>query len=414
MTRTGASKADASGKAICIDVTRLVRRTGRVFTGVDRVEWAYLNWALASQNTVYGVMRSAFGYVLLDRRGLEVLRDRVRDASWPKPDLLSRFALKLSAQRRGAETALRSVAIARATPARLARMLRRAIREPFVYFNTGHSNLTHRMLGAIKSHEQAQSVVLIHDMIPLTHPQFQRPGTEDAFRAKMQTVSRLADALICNSQHTLTETARVFAEFGRMPPAIVAPLGVEPPVCAAHAPEVPQPYVICIGTIEPRKNHAFLLDLWASWPSDTPPPHLVICGGRGWNNEAVFAQLDAMKAKGAPVTELNGLPDAQMFALLRDAKSALFPSHAEGYGLPQLEAAQLGVPLICGDLDIYREVLGKLPVYVRTDDPYSWAQAITETLQADGDDRKRAEKPGSDGIVPKWDAHFNLVLKEFG
>jgi len=337
MTRTGASKADASGKAICIDVTRLVRRTGRVFTGVDRVEWAYLNWALASQNTVYGVMRSAFGYVLLDRRGLEVLRDRVRDASWPKPDLLSRFALKLSAQRRGAETALRSVAIARATPARLARMLRRAIREPFVYFNTGHSNLTHRMLGAIKSHEQAQSVVLIHDMIPLTHPQFQRPGTEDAFRAKMQTVSR-----------------------------------------------------------------------------HTPPPHLVICGGRGWNNEAVFAQLDAMKAKGAPVTELNGLPDAQMFALLRDAKSALFPSHAEGYGLPQLEAAQLGVPLICGDLDIYREVLGKLPVYVRTDDPYSWAQAITETLQADGDDRKRAEKPGSDGIVPKWDAHFNLVLKEFG
>lgn len=401
-------------KAICLDVTRLVRRTGRVLTGVDRVEWAYLEWCLGLDRPVYGLMRSAFGYLLLDHGGLRVLHTHVRDASWPNPDLMSRLALKLSPARRGAETALRKVAIARATPARLARMLRKNISGDMLYLNTGHSNLTRRVLGAVKSHGRAQSAVLIHDMIPLTHPEFQRPGTVKAFEKRMRVVSEQADVLICNSAQTLAETQAQFARFGRMPPAIVAHLGVIDPVIGADAPDVPGPYVITVGTIEPRKNHALLLDVWEAWAKDGAPPHLVICGNRGWNNDAVFARLDAMKAAGAPVIEYNGLEDGAMLRLVSGARAALFPSHAEGYGLPQIEAAQLGVPVICGDLDIYREVLGDLPVYVKADDPYSWRNAITQTLQSDSDDRMRADEAKPSFTAPDWDSHFNLVLKEFG
>lgn len=413
----GGTKLDTTPnkpKVICLDVTRLVRRSGRVFTGVDRVEWAYLEWLLSLDRPVFGLMRSAFGYVLLDKQGLDLLHRHVRDASWQRPDALSRLALKLSNVRRGAETTLRRAAVARATPARLAGMLRRVLKGDVLYLNTGHSNLTRRVLGAFKSHGAAQSVVLIHDVIPLTHPHYQRPGTVASFETRMKAVSASADGLICNSAHTQRETDVQFARFGRVPPSIVAHLGVGAPVVGDTAPEVPKPYVITVGTIEPRKNHSVLLDVWERWAESKDLPHLVICGARGWNNEAVFTRLDRLAAEGARVIELNGLDDQAMFKLVQGAQAALFPSFAEGYGLPQIEAAQLGVPLICGDLDIYGEILGDLPVYVSVDDPYRWCDAIEQTLHRDGDDSKRAEPPQTTRITPTWESHFNLVLSKYG
>jgi len=174
-------------------------------------------------------------------------------------------------------------------------MMRHTIPGPVLYLNVGHSNLTRRVFGAIKSHPAAKSVVLIHDMIPLTHPQFQRAGTVQAFEARMRVVSEMADAVICNSEDTLHQTGLQFEKFGRMPPAVVAHLGVTPAMPGPDAPDVPLPYVICVGTIEPRKNHALLLDLWEDWPPDSAPPHLVICGARGWNNEDVFKRIDVRR-----------------------------------------------------------------------------------------------------------------------
>lgn len=403
-----------SARPICLDLTRLIRRSGRVFTGVDRVEWAYLEWCLTLDREVYGLVRTALGYVLLDRLGLSEIHDRTRAADWPAPGLLSRLSPNLSIERRGAETALRTFAIARCTPLGLRRMLAKVLPSNVLYLNTGHSNLTARVFTAFKSLADAQSVALIHDMIPLTHPEFQRDGTVKAFERKMQVVSQYADGLICNSEQTQKDVETFMGMMGRVPLSVVAHLGVESPIVGAEAPDIPRPYVITVGTIEPRKNHALLLDIWQDWPSEQSPPHLVICGGRGWNNEDVFARIEALKAKGAPITELNGIDDATMLKLVQGASAALFPSFAEGYGLPQIEAAQLGVPLICGDLDIYGEVLGELPVYVDVNDAYSWRNAIEKTVQPDAEGRDRAERYKSEFRVPSWDSHFNLVLKHFG
>lgn len=109
-----------------------------------------------------------------------------------------------------------------------------------------------------------------------------------------------------------------------MPDAFLAHLGVEiPEIPEVALPEISTPYFITIGTIEPRKNHAFLLDLWEGWEDAL---HLVICGNRGWKNEDVFARLDTVDR--SRITELNGLEDAQMMGLLKGAKAALFPSFA--------------------------------------------------------------------------------------
>ncbi|MGH1576046.1 glycosyltransferase family 4 protein [Planktotalea sp.] len=414
---TRAHSISENERPICLDLTRLLSRTGLVHTGVDRVEWAYLEWCLSLDRAIYGLFRSAFGYVLLDRSGLAFAHQHLRAADWGDPDLLSRFALKLSPQRRAAETALRKRAIARSTPARLARMLRRAFPDDVLYLNTGHSNLTRRVFGAFKSLKTAQCVVLIHDMIPLDWPDHQRDGTVEAFEKRMRIVSQYADALICNSQQTRADAERHMTRFGRVPDAIVAHLGVDiPNTPDVRLPDVPAPYVISIGTIEPRKNHAFLLDLWEDWSgsSESSPPYLVICGNRGWKNEDVFARLDGVKASGLPILEFNGLDDAQMMGLMKGAEAALFPSLAEGYGLPQVEAFALGVPVICGDLDIYREVLGEFPVYAETSNAYVWRTEIEKLLQKDSDDRGRVGNDQARFTPPQWAAHFNLVLKHFG
>lgn len=386
-------------------------------TGVDRVEWAYLEWCLRLDRPVYGLLRSAFGYLLLDRSGMAYFQAHVRGADWGKPDILSRFARKLSPARRAGEAALRKHAIVRCTSARLARMLRHQFSNGVLYLNTGHSNLTRRVFGAFKSLSNAKSAVLIHDMIPLDWPDHQRAGTVAQFEIRMRVVSELADALICNSQQTLDDTKRHMTGFGRMPEAIVAHLGIDLPEFEDVAlPEVPSPYVMTIGTIEPRKNHAFLLDLWEDWARDieNPPPTLVICGNRGWKSEAVFARLDAAKANGLPVIEMNGLGDAEMMGLLKNADAALFPSLAEGFGLPQAEALGLGIPVICGDLAIYREVLGEFPVYAETSNPYVWRTEIEKLLQKDSVGLGRVGYDQALYTPPRWETHFNLVLKHFG
>lgn len=399
-------------RPICLDLTRLLSRTGMVHTGVDRVEWAYLEWCLRLERPVFGLVRSAFGYLLLDRAGMAFAHAHLRSADWGKPDVLSRFAVKASPVRRSGETALRRQAIARSTPSRLGYMLRKNFPEGVLYLNTGHSNLTRRVFSAFKAILGSQTVALIHDMIPLDWPDHQRAGTVQRFEKRMRIVSKYADALICNSEQTKQDCEKHMGQFGRMPPAIVAHLGVElPEAKSVTLPDIPCPYVISVGTIEPRKNHAFLLDLWEGWEN---PPHLLICGNRGWRNEEVFARLDAAKALGAQITELNGLDDAHLMELLKGAKAALFPSLAEGYGLPQIEALSLGTPIICNDLDIYREVLGEFPVYAETSNAYVWRTEIEKLLQEDSDDQGRVDKNQAQYVPPSWDAHFNLVLKHFG
>jgi glycosyltransferase involved in cell wall biosynthesis len=382
-----------------LDLTRLVSRAGRPLTGVDRVEFAYLTQLLAA-GTLYGLVRSSLGYVLLDHDGCAALRDRVVSQAWGAPDRLSRIKRGMDPVRARAEADLRRVCLARCLPLRLRAMLRRHLPRGITYVNTGHTNLTDRVLSALHGID-ARVSVFVHDTIPLDHPQYQRPGTVDAFRHFLGRAAR-ADLLICNSRQTENDLARHLGD--RRPRTISAPLGLDltTPDKAPGGPWT-SPYFVTLGTIEPRKNHALLLDLW----DDIPDAHLLICGSRGWENQATFARLDAHPPR---IHELPGLTDGQVAALLTGAAGLLFPSLAEGYGLPPVEAAALGVPVLLNDLPIYREVLGDIPVYADAGDRYLWHKEINRMAeQHQADDTRRAEQAPC-FVPPTWEAHFKTVL----
>lgn len=388
-----------------LDLTRSLRRVRRTATGVDRVELAYLSELLRRDAPLYGVARTALGYVLLDRAGIQAFHARLMGhVPWGRADLMSRLPRGRNVALMQAESDLRRLALTRCLPAFLPRILRRYLPPGFVYLNVGHSNLTDRVLGAMKEAE-GQVAVLIHDVIPLEYPAYQRPGTVAPFRAKIDRVSAQADLVIYNSQDTQRRSEAQMR--GRIPPAVVAHLGVDAPT--PDVGELPagllpkRPYFVIVGTIEPRKNHGFLLDLWQSIGPTAPP--LLICGSRGWNNSAVFDRLDRLPPDGA-VQEIAGLSDNALAALVQGAAGMLFPSYAEGFGLPPAEALSLGTRVLCNDLPVLHEVLGDKAVYAALTEPYSWIRTIEDWAETPPDPR-----PATTFIAPTWAEHFKTVLK---
>tara|TARA_R110002020_G_scaffold475452_1_gene710148 strand:- start:26713 stop:27957 length:1245 start_codon:yes stop_codon:yes gene_type:complete len=390
-----------------LDFTRLMRRAGGVWTGVDRVELAYLAELVAGDVPVWGLARTPLGYVLLDHSGLSgFYRRLIGEAQFAAPDLLSRMQRGMHDTARRALTDARKCAVARALPRGLVRMLARHLPAGTAYLNTGHSNLSERVLTAVRALEGARIAVLVHDVIPLEYPQYQREGTVAAFERKMQRVQRYTDLIIYNSADTRQRTERVMAPWGNVPAGIVAHLGTMDPVpdhsiLPADLPPA-APYFITVGTIEPRKNHALLLDVWDRLGPDAPV--LLICGSRGWNNEAVFARLDSL-GPDARVREVSGLADGALSALVEGAHAMLFPSHAEGFGLPAVESLRMGTPVLCSNMATFREILGDNAVYLDDTTVKIWEEAVVDWSR-----RPRDTLRVRDFEAPDWAAHFKIAL----
>ncbi len=380
-----------------LDLTRLVSRAGLVHTGVDRVEFAYLK-QFAADPSANAVVRTALGYVLLDQGGMRAFVAAHQSGDWGQVDLLSRLNRRLTDAAKRGQSLVRRHARARCRPNGLPRMLGKHLPGSFAYYNVGHSNLTQRMLLSVGG-AGGRSSVLLHDVIPLDWPDLQREGTAKAFARKVALIAALADRVICSTRAVVADMGRHMAD---MPPHVVAPLGVElakpepiPPVLDTNS-----PYFVILGTIEPRKNHALLLDIWESWEA---PPNLLICGRRGWKNADVFARLDAGIAG---VKEVQDLTDGQIISLLGGARALLFPSFAEGYGLPPVEAAALGTPVVVSDLPACREILGKDAIYLDPNDRDAWEKTLKNMSLAAQIGTKMTRVP------PDWDTHFKLVFTD--
>lgn len=259
----------------------------------------------------------------------------------------------------------------------------------------------------------APALVFIHDLIPLTHPQYSRSGQAAVHARRLRQALQAAHGLVVNSQHTAEELA-AFAARERLllPPLCVAHLA--PVVDLAHEPAaapLPGPYFVVLGTVEARKNHALLLDLWDRWAAERAVgnelPMLVVIGQPGWEAASTLARLQAGAA------HLRWLPDAddaQVAAYLRHATALLMPSFAEGYGLPLAEALALGTPAIVSDLPALREVGGEVPLYLAANDAQGWYEAVRGyAVPGEAGPREAQRQRLLAWQAPTWEAHFQRV-----
>lgn len=382
-----------SGPAILFDATRLLRRAGVMLpTGVDRVEIAYVRFLLAeaADRTVF-LSRSPIGWHPVPHEEI---------AATARPGgVAGGFMARLRASHAG-NIALRG-----------RRRLVKGEARGGVYLNVGHVNLQHEAwIASLLKTQDARFVALVHDLIPLTHPEYARAGEPERHRARMATLSRRADAIIANSQSTADAFRRhIGNDDARVPEMIVAPLGLDG---ALRSPAVPhgfsdRPYFVILGTIEGRKNHLLLLHLWRAFAAGGDvPARLLVIGRRGWENEQVIALLDRAAALRDHVVEIPRMGDGELGAVLAGARALLFPSFAEGYGLPLAEALACGVPVIASDLPALRDVGGQAPDYLDPLDGPGWGAAIRD-YAAEGSMRRAAQVERIAGWrAPGWDAHF--------
>lgn len=394
-----------------LDVTRIASRLGRgALTGIDRVELAYLRHLLQPQFRTYGLLRTKAGVLLLNRTGLSSLDRWASGAPLPQDcDLMAKATRRNDPLLGAIETQLRKTSIARAPVSLSHFALRRHLPQHIGYLNTGHANLSAPMMRALRSVSGMKIGVLVHDTIPLDHPAYSRPDRIDAFAKKLRAVSDSADLVIHTAQATRTSTDAHFRQLGRVPNGVVAPLGVDvqSPNAAELPPDLPleQPFFLAVGTIEPRKNHALLLDVWERLAGQMPdPPKLFIVGNKGWADAAILARLET----GLPgVHVLHGVSDAAVAALMCRARALLFPTLSEGFGLPAFEAASLGLPVIATELPVFREILNDYPVYLAPHDIYSWQETVLALTEGSAFGRKGR------WTVPRWEDHFSTALKAF-
>jgi glycosyltransferase involved in cell wall biosynthesis len=253
-------------------------------------------------------------------------------------------------------------------------------------------------------------VPLIHDLIPLHHPEFARPGQAEKHRSRMVTTAALADGVVVNSAATGADLAPWLSTRAEPVPVAVAPLGVSPPEVEAP-PVALRPYFVVLGTIEPRKNHLLLLNLWRQFSSTLGPaaPRLVVVGRRGWENENIIDMLERCAALDGLVRETGMLPDREVASLIRGARALLFPSFAEGFGLPLAEALALGVPVLASDLPALREVGGAVPEYIDPLDGAAWRSMLLDYARADSLARRAQLARLSNWKAPSWARHFEQV-----
>lgn len=408
----------ANPPARLYELTRVLALKGRPPTGVDRVCLAYLRAVVADPTPCWGLARTKLGYVLLDRAGMQGILDRLEERlPWGESDWISRRTRDADNPRREVEADLRRLCVARATRLRLGRMLRRCLPAGTVYINVDHANFQTWVLKAVKSVPDGKVAIFLHDTIPLDMAEFEVGKPAEGFRRMFADVQIYADVILTNSEVSRQDIIRHMSKLGPVPPVVPAHLGIEGDLfqIVNNQPRLVEgPYFVALGTISPRKNIGFLLDLWEQMARDNDPkklPHLVIAGRRGWLSEDLFARLDASPLRGVCLHEFNHLDDDAIGTLVAGATGMLFPSLAEGFGLPPVEAAMAGVPVVCNELPVMREILGEYPIYASVTDSYSWVKAVETLTQADHGAGASGDRPLTRFDPPTWQAHFNVVLR---
>lgn len=285
--------------------------------------------------------------------------------------------------------------------------------QPYTFLlDTGSMRLKQVDSIRVTGFECIKPIFFVHDLIPINYPEYCSPGELQRHRQKINLILHAACGIITNSDATRYDLASFAYQTKQvLPPmktALLAPGMV--PLSPGKRP-IDKSYFVVLGTIEPRKNHLLLLQLWRdliqTFGDDTPL--LVIIGKRGWECENIVDMLDRCQVLQGFVKEIASCDDQQLVTYLHHSQALLFPSFAEGYGLPLAEALALNVPVLANDLAVFREVAGDIPDYIAALDGLRWKELIVEYAKPNSVLRMAQIKRMQPFKSSTWDEHFIAV-----
>jgi glycosyltransferase involved in cell wall biosynthesis len=247
-----------------------------------------------------------------------------------------------------------------------------------------------------------QLLILNYDTIPLDYPDYASRGHAERFRRYFSSAMSLADEVICISQATRRSTEDWCARLGiETAGKRLQVVQVASPLAFNAIGSLPieelrsRRFVLYCSTIEPRKNHQMLFEVWARLCErhgrDTMPL-LVLVGKWGWRVDNIKKSLRGSGHIGSSVRVYAFLPDEQLIWLYENALFSVFPSFVEGWGLAASESLDFGTPVLVSDAPALGEATqGLMPKFDRND-AHAWEQGIAELIFDEGARTQLREK----------------------
>ncbi len=266
----------------------------------------------------------------------------------------------------------------------------------------GKIDLIHE-LGRLRSEHGVKIVQIVYDLIPVKHPAFIARVTSFLFEDWLVELNKMTDMILTNAQSTQDDLIS-FAKQGHLPPyrdIRVVPLAHEF-VGSRKDPTAPElgpnalyarvgapalhaarlPYVLCVGTLEVRKNNWGLAQVWQSLKQKHGYnlPRLIFAGRKGWMNEEFEHFLKQTQNLDDYIKIVEGPSDAELAYLYEQCLFSIFPSFCEGWGLPIGECLWFGRPVIASNTSSMPEVAGDFVDYADPSNLDSMAAAIERML----------------------------------
>lgn len=264
---------------------------------------------------------------------------------------------------------------------------------------------------------------VLNDTLPLSRPDWFPPDASATFKKWFQTISRIGNRIVCISRateadaHEWLERLQVPHENrpalgwfhlganGILESASDTALTTEQEEMLQHLRSTTS--FLVVGTLEPRKGHAQTLEAFNRVWAEGEDVALVLVGRPGWMTDVLQRRIRHHDEFGRRLFWFMDADDALLDKFYAECTVLLAPSEGEGFGLPLVEAARRGLPILCRDLAVFREVAGEHAAYFSGDDPLSLAAAVREWLAA----YDRGETPrSSDMPCLTWDQSARELL----
>lgn len=249
-------------------------------------------------------------------------------------------------------------------------------------------DLLHCPKSAIPLFSPCPTVVTLHDLIPLRHPETEKFAARVYWNIQIPVAARRSSFIITDSEHARQE---IMEDYKVSPDRIKAiMLGFNPSMLEKREPAaamgirakygLPDSYLLYVGTIQPRKNIDTLIEAYAILRSSRASlPKLVIVGRKGWLYDKLFARI-ATLGLSEEIIFTGFVPDEDLPYIYDGARLFAYLSFFEGFGLPPLEAMACGVPVITSDTTSLPEVVGDAGITVKPGDVSAVAAAIARLL----------------------------------
>lgn len=262
-------------------------------------------------------------------------------------------------------------------------------------------------------------VITVHDLNFLYYPQYLTPESQGYYADQIGWAVQKADHILADSHHTRQD----LIERLHLPLHKVTTVHLAANPIYARSLErsairqtlasynLPKGFVLFVGTFEPRKNIPTLLkayrELREGYGIDVP---LVLVGRKGWLYEDVFATIKELGLTNV-VRHLEGVGDVQLAHLYASAGTLALPSQYEGFGLPPLEAMQVGCPVVVSDSSSLPEVVGDAGILLNPNDPSAWADALHHVLTNSSLRQQMIAKGQAQAAQFSWQATAQKTLE---